>query len=186
MAQRPDMQRHHQRRRAGLRRCTGASRFASAADDRKRGIRSTPQRRVGFALDPVEHRRIGGRIPSCEGEVSAATPLDRSGRVGAAIIPGSEQVVGQPLEPLPGKLGHQGAAVAKMAVGSGWADPRSPRQLGKGEPAQTTLGNQPPGSLNERLAQVAVMVAVAGKGHVKTVYITKPGCDSPPFPALLL
>ena len=65
------------------------------------------------------------------------------------------------LEAALGDVGHQGVAVAEMAVGRGRADAGLARGLGEGEARRALLGNQVEGGVDQRLAQVAVMIAAA-------------------------
>ncbi len=85
----------------------------------------------------------------------------------------------QVVEAAPGQFGHQGAAVAEVAIRRGGADPRGPCQLGEGKAAQPALADKAARRFDQRLAQVAVMVAVAGERHVKAAYIRRRGADSP-------
>ena len=111
-------------------------------------------------------------------QVGAAAALDGGGRVGPAVVPGGEQVLAQALETAARQFGQQCAAVAEVTVWRGWAHPGGACQLGEGEAAQAALGDEAACRLHQRLAQVAMMVAVAGEGHVSRLYITAAGRDS--------
>ena len=177
MAQRPNVQRHHQRGRprTGWRRGTGG--IGGFTNHGEGSIGGGSQGGVGFTWNAVEHNGVGGWIAPGERKIGPPATFDGSRRVGAAVIPGGLQVKTQALETLPGQFRHQGAPVAKMAVWSRWADPCGTGKFGKGEAPETAFGNQAPSGLDERLAQIAVVVAVAGEGHVNTAYITRGARD---------
>jgi hypothetical protein len=141
------------------------------------------QRRVLFQGEAgFEHCGIGGRFLPGEGEVGAAAILDRRHRVWPAQIPGRFQRRGEPLEPLPCDLRHQRVAVAEMPVGSGGTDSGRACHFGEAEPRWAALGDQRQRRGDQRLAQVAVVVALApfraratrgigAEAHVNGVYI---------------
>ena len=80
-------------------------------------------------------------------------------RARPALVPGGGQALLEVLEAALGDVGHQRVAVAEMAVGRGRADAGLARGLGEGEPRRSLLGNEIQRRADQRLAQVAVMVA---------------------------
>lgn len=66
---------------------------------------------------------------------------------------------GKQLEAAAGDIGDQRIAVAKMPIRRGRTDPGRARRIGKGEPARTFLGDQVERGLDQRLAQIAVVIA---------------------------
>ena len=111
-----------------------------------------------------------------------AAPLDGGGRVGTAVVPRGGKLGGQAVEAPARQFGDKGAAVAEMAVRRGGTDPGRTGEFGEGKAAQTALGDQTQRRLDQRLTQVAVMVALAGERHVTGIYITGGAGDRPTAP----
>ena len=63
------------------------------------------------------------------------------------------------LETAPRDIGDQRVAVAKMPVGRRRADPGRARRVGKGEPGWAFLRDQVERGVDQRLAQIAVVIA---------------------------
>src|SRR6516225_10094873 len=89
---------------------------------------------------------------------------------------------GKQFEPAASDIGDQSVAVAEVAVGCGRANPGRSRGICKGEPGVTFFRDQVEGCLDQRLAQIAVMIAAASArplsrpAHVKGFYISlRPG-----------
>ena len=109
-----------------------------------------------------EHRRIERGLFAGESEIGFADPLEGGDGVGAAVVPGLRQ---QRLELLEAALrdpGQQFVAVAEMPVGRGGADAGHARGIGEGEAGRALLGDQVERCLQQRLFQIAVMIAALG------------------------
>src|SRR5205807_2981891 len=65
------------------------------------------------------------------------------------------------LEAAQGDIGDQRVAVAEMAVGRSRADPGPARRLGKGKAGRPLARDQIERRLDQRLAQIAVVIAAA-------------------------
>ena len=81
------------------------------------------------------------------------------GRIGTPLVPGALQRRLEALEAAPRDVGHQFVAVAEMAIRRGGADAGPARRFGEGEAGGALLGNQFEGGANQRLLQIAVVVA---------------------------
>src|SRR5262245_3408959 len=81
--------------------------------------------------------------------------------VGAAIAPGAVEMRGELFETAASDIGNQRVAIAEMAIRCSRADPGRAGGIGKGEARRPFLGDQVKRSLDQRLAQVAVMIAAA-------------------------
>src|SRR5262245_1006770 len=118
-----------------------------------------------------KHGREVGRLFAGETEVGAAEALKCQQRVRAAFIPGRPQALAESFKALARHIRHQGIAVAEMAVGRRRADAGLPGRFGEGETGGTLLRNEVKCSADQRLAQVAVVVAatpaaaVSGPAH---------------------
>lgn len=176
MAERPDMEGHHECGWPAGRCGGGAGGVRGAADDGEGGVGSGFQ--VGIRLDPsgIEHGGVGGRVPAGEGEMGAATPLDGDGRVRTALVPGLFEGRLELFEAAAGEFRDEGVAVPEMAVRRGRADAGGPGKLGEGEAGETALGDEAEGRLDEGFAEIAVMVAVAPETHVRGVNIGGRAC----------
>ena len=77
---------------------------------------------------------------------------------------GALERVGEHHEPLPRHLLDQFLAAAEVAIGRRRAHPRGPRRLGEREAERPLLLDQRQRRLDQRLPQVAVVVALARLG----------------------
>jgi len=66
---------------------------------------------------------------------------------------------GKQLEPAARDIGYQRVAVAEVAIGGGRADPGPARGVGKGKPSRALFRDQVERGLDQRLAQIAMMIA---------------------------
>ena len=107
----------------------------------------------------LEHGGEIGGLAAREGEVGLAQPVEGCTRIGPALVPGGRKLLLEALEAAPRHVGHQGVAVAEMAVGRRRADAGVARGLGEGETCGPFLADQVEGGLDQGLPQVAVMVA---------------------------
>src|SRR5439155_14884091 len=99
-----------------------------------------------------------------------------------AIVPGLRQQCLELLETALGDARQQLVAVAKMAIGRGGADAGHARGIGEGEPGRALLRDQVERCLQQRLLQIAVMIAALGAAliplilvpaHVKDSYMSR-------------
>ena len=175
------MQRHHHRRRprhAGRRQC--GEPLGGGADNAESALAGGQQRRIEIDRKPgFEHRRIECRLIAGKGEIGLADPLERGDGVRTPVIPGLRQQRLELLEAALGDAGKQFVAVAKMPVRRGRADAGHARGIGKGEAGRAFFGNQPERRLQQRLFQIAVMIAALGAAlflaptHVKGFYMSR-------------
>src|SRR5438477_6632193 len=167
MRQCPQMQAHHQSRRpavAGQARAKGVGR---AAQHRKSAVGGLAQ--LGVAVERqagLEHRGVERGFFACEGEVGAADILERDKGVRPALFPGAVEAFLEQFEAAARHIGEQCLAVAKMPVGSRRADPGRARRIGEGEPRRPFLGNQVERGADQRLAQIAVVIAATPGGLI--------------------
>ena len=154
---RPDMQRHHHRRRpCALAAPIGARCLCRTPDHGEGMVGGTVQRRVLLQGEPgFEHRGIGRWFLPGEGEVGAAAIFDRRHRVWPAQVPRCLQHRREAFEALARDFGHQRVAVAEMPVGSGGTDSGRACHFGEAEPRWAALGDQRQRRGDQRLAQVA-------------------------------
>ena len=100
-------------------------------------------------------------------------------RVRTAVIPGLRQQRLELLETTLGDRGQQFVAVAEMPIGRGGTDAGHARGIGKGEAGRALLRDQPERRLQQRLFQIAVMIAALGAAlflspaHVKGFYMSR-------------
>ena len=109
----------------------------------------------------LEHRRIVARVLPGEVEVGPPHRHERREPRRAAVVPGAVEPVGEHDEAAAGDLLDQLVAAAEVAVGRRGAHPRDPRRLGEGEAERPALLDQAERRPDQRLAQVAVVVALA-------------------------
>ena len=159
--QRPDVQRHHHGGRTLGRRHGGNDGLAGTAQYAERTVAGLLQ----FAMladrqarprtwrrnRPARRARSRGRPRPC-----ARTPAAAFGRPSSQA---AAELLFEALEAALGNIGHQRVAIAEVAVGRGRADAGLARGLGEGEPRRALLGNQIERSVDQRFAQVAVMIA---------------------------
>src|SRR5262249_40862166 len=116
-----------------------------------------------------------------ETEIGVPQVLERDQRARTAVVPGGGEALGEVLEALACHVRHQGIAVAEMAIGRRRADAGLPGRLGKGEAGGTLLRNEVEGGADQRLAQIAVMIAapptaaVSGPAHAPGLAHSGPG-----------
>src|SRR5262249_45252618 len=90
---------------------------------------------------------------------SAADIFESDKGVGSALVPGAAQAFLEQLETAACDIGKQRLAVAKMPIGSGRADPGRAGSIGEGKPRRPLLGDQVERGADQRLAQIAVVIA---------------------------
>src|SRR5262249_37571606 len=121
-----------------------------------------------------------------EGEIGAADLLEGGHGIGLAVVPGAAELRLEQLEAPPRHVGHQRIAIAEVAIGGSRAYAGGARGLGEGEAGGALGGAEVEGGADQRLAQIAVviaatlLVAVAAiplPAHVNSSYM------SPPNPA---
>ena len=89
-------------------------------------------------------------------------------------------MLGEQLEAAPRDIGDQRVAVAEMPVGCGRTDPGRARGVGKGKSGRSLFGDQVESRLDQRLAQIAVMIAAtpirpsARPAHRPAQFIARP------------
>src|SRR5246127_3820905 len=112
-----------------------------------------------------------------EGEIGPTDILEGGERVGAATVPSAVEMRGKELEPAASDIGDQRVTIAKVAIGGGRADPGRACGIGKGKPCWAFFCDQVEGRLDQRLAQIAVVIAapsarpLSRPAHVKCFYI---------------
>src|SRR5262245_34018580 len=137
-------------------------------------------RNTGF-----EHGREVGWLLARETEVGVPQAIERGQRARAAVVPGGGEALSETLEALACHVRHQGIAVAEMAIGRRRADAGLPGCLGEGEAGGTLLRNEVEGGADQRLTQVAVMIAappaaaVSGPAHAPGLAHSGPGDINP-------
>ena len=182
MRQRPDVQAHHQRRRPLVRRQPRAQRLRGAAQHLEGAVRRLAQPGIGVERDAgLEHRRVIGRLVAREMQVGAADILEGAIGVGPAVVPGAAQRALEQLEAAPGDVGEQRVAVAEMPVRRRRADPGPARRVGEGEPGRSLLRDQVERGADQRLAQIAVMIAAPRVSVFWAIPLGFPGRSRSPF-----
>jgi hypothetical protein len=157
------MGREHRRRRAlfgrdvlgqGLgRRLQHLARFRR----RRRQFR----RRIGRGA-AFEHRHVVPGILAREGEVGASRRLEGRQRRGFAVVEGVRHHVGEDLVPLPRAFRDQVLAPLEMAVDGRRRHARVLRGLRQGKAGRALLLDQAQGRVDQRLLEVAVVIAAFG------------------------
>src|SRR5262245_43289538 len=94
-----------------------------------------------------------------EDQIGSAHALERRKRARAAFIPGGRQPLLELLKAAASNIRHQRIAVAEVAVGRCRADAGLAGGLCKGETRRPLLGNEVQRRAEQRLAQIAVMIA---------------------------
>src|SRR5262249_58457195 len=107
----------------------------------------------------VEHGREECGLVVREGEMGTADVLEGGERRGAPVIPGACELGAEALESLARDVGDEILAVAIVPVGCGRAHSRGARRLREGEARQPALGDEIERRPDQRLAQIAVMIA---------------------------
>src|SRR5262245_26731311 len=138
----------------------------------------------GHGYARFEHRREIGRLITRETKVGAAKALEGRRRARPPVVPGGSEALGETLKALARHVRHQGITVAEMAIGRRRADAGLPGRLGKCEAGGTFLRNEVESGADQRLAQVAVVVAapsaaaVSGPAHGGGLAHSAPGDTS--------
>src|SRR5437879_4844152 len=162
MREGPDMQAHHQCRRTFLGRQSGAEGLHRLAQHCKGCIGGLAQLRVvveryaGF-----EHRRVIGGLVTGKGEVGPPDALEGCEGIRPPVTPGTFEMRREQLEAAQCDIGDQRVAVAEMTIRRGGAGPRRAGSLGKRKTGRPLASAQIEGRLDQRLAQIAVMIAAA-------------------------
>ena len=181
MGERPDVQAHHQHRRAALQGQGGAHRLDRRAQHREGAIRGLRQLGVGIRRNAaLEHRREIRRLVAREGEMRPPDVLEGGKRRGAAAVPGFFELGAEALESLPRHVGDEPLPVAVMPIGRGRTHAGGARGFREGEAGQAALGDQVERCPDQRLAQIAVMIAaparrrpVSRPNHVRISYMNR-------------
>src|SRR5512139_3238237 len=116
-------------------------------------------------------------------EIRLAHPVERFRRLRLALVPGARERLLETHETLLGNVGKKLVAVAIVAVRRSGTDAGPARRFGKSEARRTLLGDQFQRRTDQRLLEVAVVVAarllpprfaaaVLRPAHVKSIYIT--------------
>src|SRR6202008_888013 len=99
--------------------------------------------------------------------------------VRVSVVPGLRQRLLELLEAALGDGGQQFVAVAEMAIGGRGTDAGHARRIGKGEARRAFLGDQVESGLEQRLFQIAVVIAalaaaalILAPAHVKGFYMS--------------
>src|SRR5580700_8863241 len=162
MGQSPQMQAHHQSRWPAIAGQPGAKGVGRAAKHRKSAVSGLAQIRIAIERQArLEHGRVESGFFAREGEIGTADILEGDEGVGSAPVPGAVEALLEQFEAAARHIGEQCLAVAKMAVGSRRAYPGGARRVGEGEPGRSFLGNQVERGADQRLAQIAVMIAAS-------------------------
>src|SRR4029077_2155417 len=119
----------------------------------------------------LEHRGVVGGLGAREDEVGLAKVLESGERVWSAVVPGLGERRLEALEAADRHVHHELVAVAEMAIGCRLDDPRRARGLGEGE-AERALGrDQLQRRVDQRLLEVAVMVAPAPTPAIRPSHV---------------
>jgi hypothetical protein len=154
------VQGHHHGGRAFARRHGGDDGLAGAPQHREGAIACLLQVTVlGNRQPRFEHGGEVGRLVAREGQIGSPHALERRKRARAAFIPSSCQPLLELLKAAASNIRHQRIAVAEVAVGRCRADTGLARRLRKGEPRRPLLGDEIQRRADQRLAQIAVMIA---------------------------
>src|SRR5207247_142875 len=115
-----------------------------------------------------------------EGEIGLAEAFEGADGIGTAVVPGLRQQRLELLKTALGDAGKQFLTVAKMPIGRRRTDAGHPRGVGEGESGRAFLRDQIERRLQQRLLQIAVMIAALGAAlflaptHVKGFYMSWP------------
>jgi len=138
------------------------------------------KRRIHVDRDSrFEHRRIERGLLAREIEIGLTDALEGGDGVGTPVVPGFRQRRLELLEAALGDAGEQLVAVAEVTVRRGGADAGHARGIGKGKAGRALLPDQVERGLQQRFAQIAVMIAalaalilVFAPAHVKDFYMS--------------
>src|SRR6202453_2391157 len=177
----PDMQRNHQGWRAARRGHRGADRVGGAAQHDESAFAGFPQRGIRSGRNAsLEHCRVEARLSASEFEIGLAEPIQRGEGVGAPAIPGARQRRLELLEAAQSHARHQLVAVAEMPIGRRRTDPGKAGGFGESESGRPLRRDQLQRGADQRLTQIAVMIAARRIGlaglvlppaHVRSPYI---------------
>src|SRR5262245_2311845 len=158
--QRPDVQGHHHGGRAFAHRHSSNDRLTGAPQHGKGAIAGLLQVAVlGNGQPRFEHGGEVGGLVTREGQIGTPHALERRKRARAAFIPGGRQSLLELLKAAARNIRHQRIAVAEVAVGRRRADTSLAGRLRKGDTRRALLGNEVQRRADQRLAQIAVMIA---------------------------
>ena len=96
-------------------------------------------------------------------EIAAAATDHRAHRFRPAAVPGADQFRLEKFEAVARDFGQQSGAVAEMPVRRGRADADRAGDFREAEAGRAALGDQVERGVDQRLAQVAVVVALAAR-----------------------
>src|SRR6266446_1115223 len=172
------MQRDHQGWRTLRSRNLHDKPFGSAANRRESALARVSELMVDIERNAsLEHGGIIGRFGAGELEIGAAHALEGREGIRLAVIPRPRQRRFEQRKAPQRHTGYEFVAVAEMPVGRCRADAGESCRLRKGEPGRPLAGDQVERRADQRLLEIAVMVAarrrplVAIPRHVKRVYI---------------
>jgi len=117
---------------------------------------------------------VVGGLGAREGEIGPADIVEGGERIGLAGGPAGREHRLEALEALARHVGQKRLAVAEVAIGRRRTDACGARGIGEGEARRAFFLDQLARSLDQRFAQIAVMVRALGPTfptHVKGVYI---------------
>ena len=160
--------------------CGGSVAISASARRAARAKARSPAARVpGWRRAECRPRTWPNNRPARRGQMRdrpcrAARMRDGSGRPSsqARVERGREQ-----LEAAQRDIGHQFVAVAEMPIGRGRTDAGPARGLGKGEAGGTLLRDQFQRGAQQRLLEIAVVIAARSgvfPAHVKRSYMSRP------------
>ncbi len=151
------------------------------AQHREGAVAALAQLRIGVDRNAgFEHRRVIGGLGARKGEIGFAEPVERRHRIGTAVVPGFGERRLELLEAAQRDVRQEFVAVAEMPVRRRRADAGPTGGLRKSEAGRAFFGNQLQRGAQQRLFQVAVMVAarpgsaaVFGPAHVNGLYMSR-------------
>src|SRR5215470_15429750 len=176
------MQRHHTNRRTLRRRHGGNERIRGAPEHPEGVVARLHQLRTGIERNAsLEHRRVIGGLAAREREIGFAEAIEGRERIGPAVAPRLLERGLELLEATQRNAGQKLITIAKVAIGRRRTDPRPARGFRKGEARGALLGNQLERGADQRLLEIAVVVAarapsptvVLRPAHVKSIYIVR-------------
>ena len=125
----------------------------------------------------LEHGGVIGRLVAREGEIGAAEVFKCAQRIRAAFVPAPLEFGSEKVEPAPRHVRHQVVAVAEVSVGRARAHAGRARGFRHGESCRPLVGDQLERAADQRLAQVAVVIAasalVSRPSHVTRSYMNR-------------
>src|SRR5262249_53180934 len=183
---RPDVQCHHQNRWTIACRHGGNELLGCLAQHRKAALAGFTQLGIGFQRNAgLEHGRVIGGLAPCEVQIGFPHVFKGLEDIGAAAAPRAFQRSLELLVTTPCDIGEKLVAIAEMPVRRCGAHPRPPRRLGKGKPGRALLRDQCECRADQRLFQIAMVIAARTRGavvlapaHVKRLYMTRNGTSN--------